>query len=142
VTTSHNPANYNGIKFVGKDSRLIGSASGLLEMKALFANNQYGLYSPTGTLNRVDRRQAYIQHLLNFVKLMNLRPLNLMVNPGNGGAGAIVVALEAHLPFHFTKVQFEADGDFPNGVPNPLLVENRRVSHDAVLASGADFGIA
>jgi phosphomannomutase len=142
VTASHNPANYNGMKFVGKDSRPIGSTSGLDNIKELLVSKQFTPFSPTGKLTTVDRKAQYVQHLLRYVDHSQLKPLKLVVNPGNGGAGAIVDALAPHLPFLFEKVHFAADGHFPNGVPNPLLPENRTVTHDTVLASNADFGIA
>lgn len=142
ITASHNPANYNGMKFVGKDSRPIGSTSGLNDIKQLLITRQFCPISAAGKLTSADRKTQYVQHLLGYVDQSQLKPLKLVVNPGNGGAGAIVDALAPHLPFIFEKVHFAADGHFPHGVPNPLLPENRTVTHHTVLASKADFGIA
>jgi phosphomannomutase len=97
---------------------------------------------PTGTREVVDNRQAYVDHLLTYVNLDRLMPLKVVVNAGNGGAGAVIDLLEPRLPFEFVKVHHEPDGSFPNGVPNPLLPENRAATAHAVLASGADFGVA
>ncbi len=71
-----------------------------------------------------------------------LKPLKLVVNPGNGCAGPIIERLEKHLPFEFVKMDFNPDGTFPNGVPNPMLEDNRRETSAAVKANEADLGIA
>ena len=65
-----------------------------------------------------------------------------MVNAGNGGAGLVVDRLEPHLPFEFIKVHHEPDGRFPNGIPNPMIEENRAPTAAAIRAHGADFGLA
>src|SRR5690606_3573112 len=69
-------------------------------------------------------------------------PLRIVVNAGNGGAGPILDLLEPHLPFRFVKLHHEPDGAFPNGVPNPMLEENRAVTIDAIRAHQADLGVA
>jgi phosphomannomutase len=70
-----------------------------------------------------------------------LKPLKIVVDAGNGGAGRVVDLLEPHLPFEFIKLHHEPDGNFPNGVPNPLLPENRSAAIDAVRQHGADLGL-
>jgi phosphomannomutase len=90
----------------------------------------------------VDAGAAYVAHLLSYVDAGKLKPLKVVVNAGNGGAGLVIDQLEPHLPLRFVKVHHEPDGRFPNGIPNPMLVENRAATRDAILASGADFGIA
>ena len=89
-----------------------------------------------------DLNAAYVQHLLSYVRRESLRPLRIVVNAGNGGAGLVVDQLEPHLPFEFVKVHHQPDGHFPNGIPNPMLVENRAPTVAAIRASQADFGIA
>ncbi|MCK5195221.1 MAG: phosphomannomutase, partial [Desulfobulbaceae bacterium] len=81
-------------------------------------------------------------HLLNYVDCDNLRPLKLVVNAGNGCAGPVIERLAPMLPFRFVKIQHQPDGRFPNGVPNPLLLENREATAKAVIENGADLGIA
>ena len=71
-----------------------------------------------------------------------LRPLKIVVNAGNGGAGAVIDLLAPHLPFEFICIHHEPDGTFPHGIPNPLLPENREATAEAVIDAGADFGIA
>jgi phosphomannomutase len=68
--------------------------------------------------------------------------LKIVVNAGNGGAGLIIDQLEPHLPFQFIKVHHEPDGHFPNGIPNPMLEENRAPTSAAIRAHQADLGIA
>lgn len=142
ITASHNPANYNGMKFVGEGSTPISADNGLLEIKR-FA--EIGLFSTSpdkGILSQLDIRKKYIEKLLTFVDVDELSPLTIVANPGNGGAGAVINAIEEHLPFNFKKLNFTPDGNFPNGVPNPLLSENRQDTHDAVIKYKADFGVA
>lgn len=142
VTASHNPKDYNGMKLVREDSKPISGDTGLNEIKAIAEAGEFAPIGQRGTLTQQDTKPAYIEHLLSYVDVSALKPLKLVVNAGNGGAGAIVDLLEPHLPFTFIKVHHQADGHFPNGVPNPLLIENRQPSIDAILANKADIGIA
>ncbi len=142
VTASHNPSNYNGMKFVAKDSKPIGTGTGLEEIKSLLISRSFVEGPEAGKLINMDRTCEYTSHILKYVDRSLLKPLSLVVNPGNGGAGKVVDSLSNHLPFSFVKLQFEADGNFPNGVPNPLLLKNRESTSKAVLQSNADFGIA
>ncbi len=142
VTASHNPADYNGMKLVRRGSIPISSDSGLDDIEK-FAGTGKKLNSPTrGKKKNIDNRSAYIDHLLGYVNIQKLKPFKLVVNSGNGCAGAIIDLLEKHLPFSFVKLQHEPDGNFPNGVPNPLLPENRMVTAQAVRDSEAVMGIA
>ena len=143
VTASHNPADYNGMKFVVKGARPVTGENGLREMARLIVGEllpppaeKMGTYSP------FEAKDSYIDHLLSYVSGENLKPLKIVVNSGNGCAGAIIDHLEAHLPFHFVKVHHQADGSFPHGVPNPLLPEKRAETARAVVESGADLGVA
>ncbi|MCV6605596.1 MAG: phosphomannomutase, partial [Porticoccaceae bacterium] len=142
VTASHNPMDYNGMKFVREQSRPISGDNGLLEIKALAEKNQFAEAGRLGTLEHDQNKTAYVEHLLGYVDRNQLKPLKLVVNAGNGGAGSVVDLLEPHLPFEFIKVHHQADGHFPNGVPNPLLEENRATTADRVRREGADMGIA
>ena len=95
-----------------------------------------------GSYRRISCSDAYIDHLLSYVDGSKLKPLKIVVNAGNGTAGPVLDALESHLPFELIKVNHEPDGSFPNGIPNPLLPENRHHTADAVRANNADFGLA
>ena len=142
VTASHNPKDYNGMKLVREGSRPISGDTGLNEIRALAQEGKFPPASSSGTLSQHNTRDAYVKHLLGYIDLNALKPLKVVVNAGNGGAGAVVDLLEPHLPFEFIKVHHEPDGHFPNGVPNPLLVENRQPTIDAIVSHKADVGIA
>ncbi len=142
VTASHNPPNYNGMKFVREESRPISADTGLLEIKALTERNEFGTTATHGSVRKVDILPDYITHLLSYVDLKSLAPLKIVVNAGNGGAGPIIDLLEPHLPFKFVKVFHDPDGTFPNGVPNPMIEANRKVTIDRIRAEKADLGIA
>jgi len=143
VTASHNPPDYNGMKFVRAESRPISGDTGLKDMQAMIeAGRLPGAAERFGTERPLDVRGPYVEHLLRLVDRSKLKPLKVVVNPGNGGAGLIVDALEPHLPFELVKIQHEPDGHFPHGVPNPMLEENRAVTSRAVLSAGADVGLA
>jgi phosphomannomutase len=143
VTASHNPPDYNGMKFVREEARPISADTGLKEMRALIEGGRLpGKAAREGSECPLDIRREYLAHLLAYVDVGRLRPLKVVVNAGNGGAGLIVDALEPHLPFEFIKMNNEPDGTFPHGVPNPMLEENRAATADAVRASGADVGLA
>ncbi len=142
VTASHNPMDYNGMKFVREGSRPISGDTGLKDIQALAESGNFAAPQRAGSYREEATREAYVQHLLGYVDRAALKPLKLVINAGNGGAGLVMDALEKYLPFQLTKVHHQPDGSFPNGVPNPLLEENRGSTIDALKASGADMGIA
>ena len=142
VTASHNPAAYNGMKLVRQGARPISGDTGLKEIERLAASAETLTAAKRGQLTHHDPRPAYVEHLLSYVQPSRLKPLTLVVNAGNGGAGPVIDLLEEQLPFRFIKVHHEPDGRFPNGVPNPLLPENREATARAVREHKADLGIA
>lgn len=142
VTASHNPADYNGMKLVRQGARPVSGDTGLHDIEQLAIRRQPLKAARRGTRQTVDPRPEYVNHLLTYVDPAQLKPLRLVVNAGNGGAGAVIDQLESQLPFEFIKLNHQADGHFPNGVPNPLLLENREVTAQAVRQHGADLGIA
>lgn len=142
VTASHNPKDYNGMKLVREQSRPISGDTGLNDIRDMVEADAFGAARHTGSMHRLDHRGAYIDKLLSYVDLGLLAPLKIVVNAGNGGAGEVIDRLESSLPFEFVKLHHEPDGHFPNGVPNPLLVENRAPTVTAIEQSGADLGIA
>lgn len=142
VTASHNPMDYNGLKLVRQGARPISGDSGLHAIRELVAGNRFASVPKTGSRTALDLRADYVAHLLGYVDAGSLRPLKIVVNAGNGCAGPVLDALEERLPFEFIKIHHQPDGTFPNGIPNPLLPENRSATAEAVLAHGADLGIA
>ena len=143
VTASHNPPDYNGMKFVREGARPISADTGLKDIQAAIAAGSFPPQAArAGTQQMLDIRERYVQHLLGYVDPSRLKPLKVVVNAGNGGAGLIVDLLEPHLPFQFIKLNHAPDGTFPNGVPNPMLEENRHATRQAVLDHAADVGLA
>jgi phosphomannomutase len=142
VTASHNPMDYNGMKLVREGSRPISGDSGLHAIRDLVSTGTFTQAGRPGALHSLDCQQAYIRHLLSYIDVTGMRPLKVVVNAGNGCAGPIIDLLEQSLPFQFIKVHHEPDGNFPHGIPNPLLPENRDATARAVVETGADVGIA
>jgi phosphomannomutase len=147
VTASHNPMDYNGMKLVKEGSRPISGDTGLHEIQRLAEANEFSDSKPRGNLTKQDVILDFVEHLLSYIDVDKLRPLKLVVNAGNGAAGHVIDALEMELqkrniPVSFIKIHHEPDGSFPNGIPNPLLPENRAATSEAVLAHQADMGIA
>jgi phosphomannomutase len=149
VTASHNPLDYNGMKPVREHSKPISSDTGLLEIKAMAEANKFSVVneSARGSIKQVSILEPYLDHLLDYIDLSAIKPMKLVMNAGNGAAGHVVDAIEARfkaagVPVEIVKIFNEQDGSFPNGIPNPILHENRAPTIDAVLAHKADMGIA
>ncbi len=141
VTASHNPRDYNGFKLVREGARPLSGDSGLETIR----ERAWVLDSPTdpGVEPRpADIQPAYLQRLLSLIDRKRLRPLRVVSDPGNGGAGPIMEAVAAELPIELIPLRHEPDGHFPHGIPNPLLPENRSITTEAVRECSADLGIA
>ena len=142
VTASHNPMDFNGMKLVRQGARPVSGDSGLNDVQQLAESGAFTSGQQRGSV-RVDAdKSAYVQHLLRYIDASALRPSKIVVNAGNGGAGLIIDELAPNLPFEFVRIHHEPDGRFPNGIPNPLLPENRAATAEAVRNHGADLGIA
>jgi phosphomannomutase len=143
VTASHNPADNNGMKFVGKNGRPIGIDDEFAAIRGLAEAGYFAKATERGRLSQQSILQPYVKHLLSYVDPTSLPPLKLVVDSGNGAAGHVIDALEKWLPqIKFIKINHTPDGNFPNGVPNPLLPERRAITTAAVIDNHADLGIA
>jgi len=152
VTASHNPIDYNGMKLVRENSKPISGDTGLFEIQELAEKNDFIEVNTRGSLTTHNISDAYTEHMLGYVNTKSFeirknKPLKLVVNAGNGAAGPALDAIETafqllNVPVEFIKVHHQPDGNFPNGIPNPLLVENRAATRDAVIEHNADMGIA
>jgi len=149
VTASHNPINYNGMKLVGAGACPISSNTGLLDIQRLVELNKFSSIDPAsiGSYRQISILDAYIDHLMSYLTIDNFKTLKLVINSGNGAAGHVIDALENRfkqlkIPITIIKIHHQPDGTFPNGIPNPQLPEYRQDTSNAVLAHGADIGIA
>lgn len=147
VTASHNPAEYNGMKLVRRGARPISADTGLMEIADMVVDSKDfpHLQVPgktEGAVKQYDIMPDYIEHLLGYIDVKALKPLKIVANPGNGGAGPVLDELAKYLPFEFIKLNETPDGSFPNGVPNPLLVPNREATAKLVRKYQADLGVA
>ncbi|KAA8731836.1 phosphomannomutase CpsG [Acinetobacter qingfengensis] len=147
ITASHNPMNYNGMKLVRENAKPISIETGLRDIQHIAESGDFKTPLQKGTTKSYNILDEYVDHLFSYIDINTLRPLKLLVNAGNGAAGHVIDAIEARfkqhqIPVTFIKLHNEADGNFPNGIPNPILLENQGVTHDAVLQHQADLGIA
>jgi len=143
VTASHNPKGYNGMKLVQRESRPISGDTGLDAIRQrVDAGNLGDIASQRGRIEAAPDKAAYIEHLLTYVKGAQLRPLKVLADPGNGAVGPALEAIKDRLPFEWVIINAEPDGNFPNGVPNPLLPENRTITRDALIQHQCDIGLA
>lgn len=147
VTASHNPIDYNGLKLVKEDARPVGLETGLNDIKAIAEQGDFKDAPHRGSLCQHTDKSAYIAHLMGYINCQNIAPLKIVVNCGNGAAAPVVDLLEKALhdcgaPVSFVKLHHEPDPTFPNGIPNPMLPQNRTPTSQAVLAHKADFAIA
>ena len=149
VTASHNPLDYNGMKPVRENSKPISSDTGLLQIKSMAEENNFPAVDECarGSIKKVSILEPYLDHLLDYIDQSAIVPMKLVMNAGNGAAGHVVNAIEERfkssgVPVEIVKIFNEQDGNFPNGIPNPILHENRAPTIDAVLEHKADMGIA
>jgi len=147
ITASHNPMDYNGMKLVRENARPISADTGLKEIQSLAESEQFIEVEKKGSTQKYNILPEFIEHLLTYIDPSKIRPLKLVMNAGNGAAGHVVDAIEEkfkalNIPVEFIKIHNHPDGTFPNGIPNPILVENRDSTRNAVLIHKADMGIA
>lgn len=147
VTASHNPMDYNGMKLVRENARPISADTGLKEIQALAESQQFNDVEHKGTTSHYNILPEFVDHLMGYIDPAKIKPLKLVVNAGNGAAGHVIDTIEEkfkslNVPVEFIKIHHEAEGTFPNGIPNPLLFENRDSTCDAVIEHHADMGIA
>ena len=147
VTASHNPMDYNGMKLVRENARPISADTGLKDIQALAESGEFTPVEHKGSTQSYNILPQFIDHLMTYIEPSKIRPMKLVMNAGNGAAGHVVDAIEQkfkalNIPVEFVKIHNDADGTFPNGIPNPILVENRDSTSNAVLEHQADMGIA
>ena len=148
VTASHNPIDYNGMKIVGRGSRPLSKKEFRLIKDLAGENNVSQPQQKGAVLDKKEvARAAYFEKVLGFVDFSSLKPLKIVVNSGNGAAGPVMDAInkklkEKAVETNFVFLHHNPDPSFPNGIPNPLLEENRSSTANAVIEEKADFGVA
>lgn len=147
VTASHNPMDYNGMKLVRENARPISIETGLKDIQVIAESGDFKTPKQKGQTKSYNVLPEFVDHLMTYIDVTQLNPLKLVVNAGNGAAGHVIDEIEKrfiekNVPIKFIKIHHEADGTFPNGIPNPILLENQDVTRNAVLAHHADLGIA
>lgn len=149
VTASHNPMNYNGMKLVRENAQPISGDTGLFAIKELAEANNFPPVDKDkrGIYQQISILHDYVDHLLEYIDIKALKPMKLVINSGNGAAGHVIDEIErrftqGNVPVSFIKIHNLPDGQFPNGIPNPLLPECRSDTAKAVVEHQADMGIA
>ncbi len=142
ITASHNPKNYNGLKFCMPGARPVGEDTGLREIRAIVERDDATPAATRGTVSRRDLLEPYTEHVLSFVDAAAMRPLTVAVDTANGMGGLVVPAVMARLPVTLHHLYAELDGTFPNHPADPLDPENQRDLKASVLEHRADVGLA
>ena len=142
VTASHNPSDYNGFKIVSENAKPISSMTGLLDIRKLAESDKRLISETRGNLEQRDFNQSYVKKILSFIDSDSINKLKVVMNPGNGGAGVYAELISKNMPIEIIKQNFDPDSSFPNGIPNPMIEENRASTSQAVIDNKADLGIA
>ena len=142
VTASHNPSDYNGFKIVSENAKPISSMTGLLDIRKLAESDKRLISETRGNLEQRDFNQSYVKKILSFIDSDSINKLKVVMNPGNGGAGVYAELISKNMPIEIIKQNFDPDSSFPNGIPNPMLEENRASTSQVVIDNKADVGIA
>ena len=142
LTASHNPPQWNGLKFCLAGAKPVGEDTGLGEIRALAERDEYRAAGRTGTVSERNLLDAYADHVLTFVDAATMRPLTVVADTANGMGGLVVPAVLERLPVTLVHLFPELDGTFPNHPADPIQPENQRDLKRAVLEHDADVGLA
>jgi phosphomannomutase len=141
LTASHNPPNYNGLKFCLSGARPVGQDTGLADIRGL-AEQDLPPRDPRGSVQTRDLLDAYVEHVLSFVDVDRMAPLTVVADTANGMGGLVVPAVMSRLPVRLIHLFPELDGTFPNHPADPIQPANQRDVKRAVLDNRADVGLA
>ena len=141
-TASHNPSQYNGIKLCRAGAGPIGAESGLVNIQEKAMSEDSGPVLPKGNIYSLEILDDFVNHVLGFVDVKSLQPLNVVVDTANGMGGLVVPAVFDKLPFRLDLMFGELDGTFPNHPADPLNSENLVDLQRKVQSSNADIGLA
>lgn len=143
VTASHNPGEYNGIKFCREKALPVGIESGLADIRDRTIAGRFSEPAKKpGAITKKDLLQTWIDHVLTFVDVNRIKPLRIAVDAGNGMGGLTMPELAKRLPIKVFPLYFELDGTFPNHEANPMKVDTLKDLSALVVKEKLDFGIA
>lgn len=138
VTASHNPKDYNGLKFVRRDNDKILMVRGKDLYETASKNNPAS--KKRGKTKEIDIREDYIKHTLSLFGSKKIKPFKIVIDAGNGMAARIIPLLEKKLAIKIIPLNFNIDGSFPSHPSNPLEPGVTNQVCRAVKKEGADFG--
>jgi phosphomannomutase len=142
ITASHNPGEYNGIKFCHEEAKPVGELTGLFEVRDLAKANHFAEPESPGKVTKKEMSEEWANHVLSFIDLSKLKNLRIAVDAGNGMAGKTFPEIEPYIPFEVQEMYFELDGTFPNHIANPVEEKNLVDIKKAVQDNDLDAGIA
>ncbi|UCD65105.1 MAG: phosphomannomutase/phosphoglucomutase [Candidatus Zixiibacteriota bacterium] len=142
ITASHNPKQYNGFKICRKNAAPLSGQDGLNDILKAIQNNEHKKSPSRGNIVRKDIAEDYAAHCLSFIEPSKVKPFKVVIDAGNGMAGATLPPVLEKLPIDTVPLYFELDGSFPNHPASPLEIENLRDVQKAIADNQADFGAA
>jgi phosphomannomutase len=142
LTASHNPPDYNGMKFCLAGARPVGQETGLADLRSLVEGPEPAASAARGSIERRDLLPAYVEHVLSFVDVPHMRPLKVVIDTANGMGGLVAPAVLGRLPVQLTHLYPDLDGTFPNHPADPIDPKNLLDLQAAVQERGADIGLA
>ena len=148
VTASHNPINFNGVKFVKANSQPLDPQTDMKQLKKIIAEKKFGNRKAGRVLNYFDLSKAeFVKKVISFIDMSRIKPIRVLIDSGNGTAGPTLDLIEKHLKektkgVEFVKINNTPDSNFPNGIPNPMLDANRKYTSKLIAKENVDFGVA
>ncbi len=143
-SASHNPPEFHGFKLIREKVIPLTFEEGISQIRDLIIKNDFEKSEKRGNARKLNIEDDYSKEVLKWINPAEIKPFKVVVNPNFGYAGKIFekIVKDGKLPLEFIKLNFEPDGTFPKGRPDPFVPENRGEFSELVKSSGADFGIA
>lgn len=142
ISASHNDKQYNGIKMVREKSIPISGDAGIKDIKKLVLDNFSYKGDKKGEIEKINLLDNYVEKILSFIEPKKIKKFKTVADANFGMAGKVLEKISEKLPMDIIKLNFEPDGNFPKGKPDPLIAENRKETQELVVKSKADFGVA